>query len=172
MEVSIVEFTDYDHSVNAALDDINAADTLCRQEKIILKPNIINASPPPVTTTVACTEAVLDYCRSVSDVEIVIAEGCGGLDTLDAFERLGYEDLSRRKDVNLIDLDREGTVLLKNRSFKYLPKFHMPECLIDGFLISIPVLKAHSMADVTLSLKNMVGVAPARHYQASSYRKS
>jgi uncharacterized protein (DUF362 family) len=36
----------------------------------------------------------------------------------------------------------------------------------------MPVLKAHSMAKVTLSLKNMIGIAPAKHYRASAYRKS
>jgi len=172
MNVSIVGFMDYGQSVAQALDDVGAADALVRQKKIILKPNIINSSPPPVTTPVECVEAVLDYCRTHSDAEIVIADGCGALDTLDAFEQLGYSDLSRRKDVELIDLDREQTVTLENPSFEYLPKFHMPRCIMDCYLVSIPVLKAHSMAKVTLALKSMIGVAPAKHYKASAYRKS
>jgi len=172
MTVSTVEFADYGQSVAEALDDLGAADALGRQKKIILKPNVINSSPPPITTPVECVEAVLDYCRSRSDAGIVIAEGCGGLDTLDAFEQLGYGDLSRRKGVELIDLDREETVTLENPSFEYLPKFHMPRCIMDCYLVSIPVLKAHSMAKVTLALKSMIGVAPAKHYKASAYRKS
>ncbi len=172
MTVSTVEFTDYERSVTEALDDIGAAQALGRQTRILLKPNIINSSPPPITTPVECVEAVLDYCRAHSAAEIVIAEGSGGLDTLDAFEQLGYGDLSRRKGVELIDLDREETVTLENPSFEYLPTFHMPQCVLDCYLISIPVLKAHSMAKVTLALKSMIGVAPAKHYKASSFRKS
>jgi len=172
VKVAIVEFKDYERSVTEALDEIGAAETLGAQKKIVLKPNIINDSPPPVTTPAECVEAVLDYCRGNSDAEIVIAEGCGGLDTHEAFRRLGYLELSRRKHVQLIDLDKEETVELHNSSLGYLPEFHMPRCLTDGFLVSIPVLKAHSMAKVTLSLKNMLGIAPAKYYCASAYRKS
>jgi uncharacterized protein (DUF362 family) len=172
MKVATVEFQNYTQSVAKALDGIGAATTLAGEKRIILKPNVITDSPPPVTTPAACVEAVLDYCRANSAADIVIAEGCGALDTLEAFEKLGYTDLARRKDIQLIDLDRETTVRLENASLEYLPEFHMPRCLADGFLISIPVLKAHSMSKVTLTLKNMVGIAPAEHYCASSYRKS
>ena len=172
MKVATVEFRDYERSVAEALDGVGAAATIAAQSKIILKPNVINDSPPPVTTPPACVEAVLDYCRASSDAEIVIAEGCGGLDTHVAFEKLGYTDLARRKGVQLVDLDGEDTVELRNPPLQYLPEFHMPRCLTDDFLISIPVLKAHSMAKVTLTLKSMIGIAPAKHYCASYYRKS
>jgi len=172
MKVATVEFQDYSQSVAEALDQVEAAATIAVQRKIILKPNLITDSPPPITTPAACVEAVFDYCRANSDAEVVIAEGCGALDTLVAFEKLGYTDLARRKDVQLIDLDGKDTVKLKNSSLKYLPEFHMPRCLTDGFLVSIPVLKAHSMSKVTLTLKNMVGIAPAEYYCASNYRKS
>jgi uncharacterized protein (DUF362 family) len=172
MKVAVVEFKNYPRSVEEALDAVGAADILRDQKKVILKPNVINDSPPPITTPVACVEAVLHYCRSHSDAEIAIAEGCGGLNTHEAFRKLGYTDLAHRMGARLIDLDSEDTVTLKNPAFEYLPEFHMPKCLTDCFLISIPVLKAHSMAKVTLSLKNMIGVAPARYYCASAYRKS
>jgi uncharacterized protein (DUF362 family) len=172
MKVATVEFQNYTQSVAEALGRIGAAATIAAQGKIILKPNVITDSPPPVTTPAACVEAVIDYCRANSDAEVVIAEGCGALDTHEAFKKLGYTDLARRKDVQLIDLDGEDTVKLKNPSLEYLPEFHMPRCLTDGFLVSIPVLKAHSMSKVTLTLKNMVGIAPAEHYSASYYRKS
>ena len=172
MKVATVQFRDYASSVAEALDAVGAAEVLSAQSKIILKPNLINDSPPPVTTPVNCVEAVVDYCRTIADAEIVVAEGCGELDTDKAFAKLGYEELSSRKGVQLVDLDREDTVDLHNPSLGYLPEFHMPRAMTSGFLISIPVLKAHSMAKVTLSLKNMVGIAPARHYCASAYRKS
>jgi uncharacterized protein (DUF362 family) len=172
MKVATVEFQDYTQSVAEALDLVEAAATIAAQKKIILKPNVITDSPHPITTPAACVEGVLDYCRANSGAEIVIAEGCGALDTLVAFEKLGYTELARRKEVRLVDLDGEDTVKLKDPSLKYLTEFHMPRCLTDGFLISIPVLKAHSMSKVTLTLKNMIGIAPAEHYCASYYRKS
>jgi len=172
MKVATIEFRDYARSVAEALDAIGAAEVLNGQGTIILKPNLINDSPPPITTSVDCVEAVADYCRDHSEAEVVIAEGCGGLDTDKAFARLGYDELAGRKGLRLIDLDCQDTIELRNPSFEHLPVFHMPRCLTQGFLISIPVLKAHSMAKVTLSFKNMVGIAPAKYYCASAYRKS
>ena len=138
----------------------------------IIKPNIVNDSPHPVTTPPVCIEALLDYCQAHSDAEVVIAEGCGGLDTREAFRRLGYRDMAHARGITLIDLDREPTVTLTNPALELLREFPMPACLEDGFLISVPVLKAHTLSEVTLSLKNMFGIAPAEHYGGSFYRKS
>jgi uncharacterized protein (DUF362 family) len=47
----------------------------------------------------------------------------------------------------------------------------LPEILFDVFLISVPVLKAHSLAGVTLTMKNMMGTAPPSHYQQGGHWK-
>jgi len=39
------------------------------------------------------------------------------------------------------------------------------------FIISVPVLKAHSLALMTGSMKNMMGFAPPRHYQQGGHWK-
>jgi uncharacterized protein (DUF362 family) len=50
---------------------------------------------------------------------------------------------------------------------------HLPHIAMESFLISVPVLKAHSLAGVTLTMKNMMGLAPPSHYQAGrSWKKS
>ena len=170
--VAVVEFGNYTASVTAAFDTVGAAGVLERQKRIILKPNIVNDTPHPVTTSPACVEAVIAYCRMHSRAEIAIAEGCGGMDTARAFKTLGYTELSMRVSVPLVDLDNEETVQLPNPAFQYLKEFPLPRCLEDSFLISIPVLKAHSMSDVTLTMKNMFGIAPAWRYAGSYYRKS
>ena len=52
MKVAVVEFQDYIQSVAEALDQVEAAATIAAQKKIILKPNVITDSPPPITTPV------------------------------------------------------------------------------------------------------------------------
>ena len=50
---------------------------------------------------------------------------------------------------------------------------YLPELLFNSFLISVPVLKAHSLAEVTLTMKNMLGCAPPHHYQCGGrWKKS
>ena len=170
--VACIPFHDYPQSVTAALDQVEAHEALPHLRPIVIKPNLVTADPPPVTTPPGCVEAVISYCRRHSDAEIVVAEGSGGGDTRAFFESLGYVELSRRTGVELVDLDREETVRLENPGHICLPEFHLPSCLIGAFIISVPVLKAHSMTGVTLSLKNMMGVAPASRYAGSAFRKS
>lgn len=172
MNVAIVEFRDYARSAPEALDAAGAADALRGRSRIVLKPNLVNGDPHPVTTPAACVEAVLDYCRThAGDAEVVIAEGSGGGDTREAFRALGYDELSARRGVPLIDLDREECVRVEQPSARFLREFYLPRCLEGAFVVSIPVLKAHSMSKVTLSMKNMFGIAPANRYGGSAYRK-
>jgi len=172
MKVAVTEFREYPQSVREALDGLDAGAVLAAQERIVIKPNLVNDSPPPITTPVECVEALLDYCREHSNGDIVIAEGTGNCDTSRAFDALGYTEMAARRNVELIDLDQQETTELSNASFKYLKRFPLPRCLLDCFLISVPVLKAHSMSDVTLSMKNLIGIAPASVYRGGAYRKS
>lgn len=169
----IEPFTSFAESVPRALAAIGAEDVLPRQSRILIKPNLVNASPPPVTLPVAFAEALIDTLRSATAAELVIAEGSGDreLDTGEIFRLHGYEELAARKGIPLLDLNEAPLVRLKNPSCEVFPVFMMPEILLDSFVISAAVLKAHSLADVTLSMKNMIGCAPPRHYQQGGHWK-
>jgi uncharacterized protein (DUF362 family) len=120
---------------------------------VVIKPNIIEPRLPPVTT----------------DVNMVVAEGSGTGDTIENFQGLRYGSLG----VRLIDLDREKTVTLSAGKYRTWPEVIVPEMLVGAFIISVPVLKEHSMCGVTVSLKNMVGILPAKNYSGYwSYKKS
>lgn len=160
-------------SVPRALAAIGAEEVLARQRRIVIKPNLVNASPPPVTLPVAFTEALVDAIRSATDAELVVAEGTGDRerDTEAIFRCHGYEELARRKGIPLVDLNEAALVRLENPACEVFPFFMMPEILLDSYVISAAVLKAHSLADVTLSMKNMIGCAPPRYYQQGGHWK-
>ncbi|KPJ98592.1 MAG: hypothetical protein AMK71_11140, partial [Nitrospira bacterium SG8_35_4] len=120
---------------------------------VIIKPNIVNPSPPPVTTDVRVVEGILSALREAGIQEIAVAEGSGTGDTMDNFQKLGYAEL----DTVLLDLDREETVELQVDNHRVWQRITVPQILIDTFIISVPVLKEHSMCGVTISLKNMIG---------------
>lgn len=75
MPTAIVPFKGYGTAVAHALDAVGAMDLISRQKTILVKPNLVNASPHPVTTPPECCEAVLRYIRCHSDADVVIAEG-------------------------------------------------------------------------------------------------
>ena len=169
--VAKVKFTDYHTSICRALDLINAPATLPQQGLIIIKPNLTNSSPPPVTTSVDAAEAVYIYCKACTKAEIIIADGCGSGKTPQVFKTLGYTGLADRYGLKLIDLNDAETITLKNDNALQLKEFHMPKIAQCAFIISLPVLKDHSFTKTTIAMKNMFGIAPGRFY-AGSWNKS
>jgi uncharacterized protein (DUF362 family) len=144
--------------------------------RILIKPNLVEAVPPPVTTPVSLVAALVDYLQAeVPEAEIIIGEGCGSLcyGTDHCFDVLGYTGLAAEKGVDLLDLNHAPLTSLRREECRRWPEMHLPTVLFDAFLISVPVLKAHTLAKVTLTMKNMMGAAPPSLYQQNgSWKKS
>lgn len=170
-QVAQVRFTDYESSIPQALDLIGAATRLPQDGLIILKPNLTNSSPPPVTTSVRAVETVYRYCRVHTQTEIVIGEGAGSGRTPEVFAALGYTAFAQRERLRLVDFNEAETVLLENPQALQLKQLHLPKIARDAFIISIPVLKDHSFTKTTVAMKNMFGLAPGKHY-AGNWNKS
>ena len=124
--VAKVQFVDYGSSIPKALDLIGAGEKLPQEGLIILKPNLINSSPPPVTTSVRAIEAVYEYCRARTKARIIIAEGSGSGRTHDVYAALGYTELAKRLGIELVDFNAAETVELANPDALHLKTFHLP----------------------------------------------
>jgi uncharacterized protein (DUF362 family) len=169
-----INFTTYQTSVPEILDRLEARAILAQQRAILIKPNLVNSSPHPVTTPVACCEAVVQYVRACApDAELVIAEGCGdsSRSTSEIFRIHGYTDMAKRNGVALIDLNTAPLKKLRDPQCSRFPEIYLPELAFTYYIISVPVLKAHSIAEMTGTLKNMMGFVPPKHY-GGSWKKS
>ncbi|MEN8258618.1 MAG: DUF362 domain-containing protein [Thermodesulfobacteriota bacterium] len=135
---------------------------------VLIKPNLVENLAPPITTPVQVVEGLVAFLQEeIAGVEIVIGEGCGATeyDTHFVFKEQGYEELATKRSVRLVDLNDEPLQHLENPKCLCWPEMYLPEILFDVFLLSVPVLKAHSLAGVTLTMKNMMGAAPPSHFQ-------
>ena len=61
MNLITIDFCSYHESVSSALDSIGAGNILAKQSSILIKPNLINASPHPVTTPVTGKKIVAGF---------------------------------------------------------------------------------------------------------------
>ncbi|MEW6541406.1 MAG: DUF362 domain-containing protein [Bacillota bacterium] len=173
MSMVSLQFKNYETSVTDALRRLGLEAVLKREQRIVIKPNLVLPDPPPVTTDVACVEAVARFCLEHSAAEVVVAEGSGGSDTERCFETLGYQAMARRLGIRLVDLDRIRFTIKSDPRAVLYDRFPLPTILDGAFVISVPVLKEHSMTTVTLSLKNMIGICPAGEFSGFwSFRKS
>ncbi|MFH1218017.1 MAG: DUF362 domain-containing protein [Pseudomonadota bacterium] len=168
------DFTSWDRSINLLLTQCNLVDALAEQRMILIKPNLVEALKPPITTPVGLVGALVDWLKKQAPhCRIMIGEGCGSLeyDTRHIFDALGYSRLAREKGVELIDLNEEKSVRKSNDQCLRFPEMYLPAIVFETFLLSVPVLKAHSLAGVTLTMKNMMGAAPPEHYQQGGHWK-
>ena len=167
--VSIRETSEYPDAVSRALDQAGAVAALAGFDRVIVKPNMVNASPAPVTTQAECAAAVVGYLTDRLQAEVVVAEGSGEGSTLENFRRNGYQGIG----VPLVDLDELPVKRYEDPRAGVYREVHLPEYLEGAALVSVPPAKDHTITRVTLGLKNMVGCLPASHYGGYwTYKKS
>ena len=164
-------FTSFAESMPPLLDSLGAADIFSRQKQILLKPNLVNTSPPPITLPVEAIETLIRYVRACSTAKLIIAEGSGEphTNTFDVFTALRYDELAIKYDLKLLDLNEAENIRLSNDKCNVFPEMHLPRVAFDSYIVSFAVLKAHSLADVTLAMKNMMGLPSHHHYQQGGY---
>lgn len=141
---------------------------------VLIKPNLIEAMRPPITTPAVLVEGIVSYLKEAVDgVRIIIGEGTGASEyaTDHCFATLGYDQLASKYNIPLLDLNEAELVEKRRPDCRRWPVMHLPAIVYDSFLLSVPVLKAHSLAGVTLTMKNMMGAAPPSHYQRGGHWK-
>ena len=167
-------FSNWRRDVHLLLDAACLPEALKGQKRILIKPNLVEVLLPPITTPVALVASLVEYLQEHAPAaEIVIGEGCGSkeYDTWRPFKELGYGELARNYGVELLDLNQADLISLSNPDCFRWPQMHLPSIVFDSFLLSVPVLKVHTLAGVTLTMKNMMGLAPPAHYEQGGHWK-
>ena len=140
-----------------------------RGKRVVIKPNLADFSPDrPIHTDARLVEALVEHLKSLEARTIVLAEGPPhNRDAELLFRRAGFEAVAKRQGVPLIDLNYDDSRPVRNPNPRasILREFHVPETVLSAeVLISVPKMKTHRFAGVTLSLKNMFGILPGMMY--------
>ena len=127
---------------------------------IVIKPNLVIARPAEdgATTHPGVVEGIIEYLfengyRNVS----IIESSWVGDSTLRAYERCGYQALSRKTGVPLYDLKSDDAVSVTSGELSLRICKRAAEA---DFFINVPVLKAHCQTLLTCALKNLKGIIP------------
>jgi len=164
--VAIVKGTNPIDMTVKALEMVNAHDVLPMEKPILIKPNYINAKHPStgITTDSRVIEGVVTFLRQHGMKEIIIGEGSGFADTSEAFRIAGVDDVAERWKIRMIDLNKDEFIEVNPPNPLTLKKVKIAKTALESTIISVPKLKPHRMAGVTLSLKNMIGVVTPKGY--------
>jgi uncharacterized protein (DUF362 family) len=98
---------------------------------------------------------------------VIVAEGPGHQrDTRFVLSASGYGESLRMEAIRFVDLNRDELVRTQLRaSYMGMKSLWLPRAVLEAdFLVSMPKIKAHHWAGVTLSMKNMLGTVPGARY--------
>ncbi len=142
-----------------ALEMINAHEALTNGKPVLIKPNYLNASHPStgITTDSRVIEGVIKFLKQQEVQEIIIGEGSGFSDTFESYRVAGVDSVAKRWNVKLVDLNKDDYVETHPKNPLTLKKVKIAKTALESTIISVPKLKLHRIAGVSLSIKNMMG---------------
>ncbi len=137
-------------------------------KRVVLKPNLVEYRPEKVINTdPRVVDAVITLCKREGAAEIVVAEGPGHWRNV-AFlvKESGLGAVLEKHGVRFVDINHDEPVKVINlgRCTKLDHLYMSRTVLYSDVLISIPKLKMHHWAGVTLSMKNLFGTLPGICY--------
>ena len=153
---------------------------------VMLKPNLVSTQAE-ATTKLAVVRALAESMQRAGK-EVSIGEGSAAapnfnvrgtaifrtrkreiLDPMQqyVFEQLGYADLARTLRVPLVNLHSGELVDVAVPGGFVFDKIALHKSLTEvDLLCSVPMMKTHQLATVTLGMKNLIGAFPGTVYQS------
>ena len=187
VSVAQIKNDNIDYAVREAIDLLGGIKAVSKgKERIMLKPNLV--SPESRDTTNLAVIKALAQLMTDADKNVSIGEGsaaagpnfrpgifgrvCSTTDKemlngiqQSVFDRLGYSELAKSTRIPLVNLHtgkmskvsvRDGFVYKEIRLHHSLTEIDM--------LCSVPMMKTHGLATVTLGMKNLIGLYPGQVY--------
>ncbi|MBN1820425.1 MAG: DUF362 domain-containing protein [Prolixibacteraceae bacterium] len=185
--VSVVKIKNgnFKYAVETAVDLLGGTGKVLEgKRKILLKPNLV-APYSHFTTKPEIVKAIAELFID-SGKEVCIAEGSASaegfnqkgsveyrtrkpeiLDPMQKyiFDKLGYTDLAKELDIPLINLHSGELVDVEVPNGLAFNKITLHRSVAEtDLLVSVPMMKTHVLATVTLGMKNLIGVYPGSVY--------
>jgi uncharacterized protein (DUF362 family) len=139
-----------------------------KDKTVLLKPNLVGLDPLGVTNTHPAVIAATRECfLRLGASHVYIGDGPAlDRDTEAIIESVRLPEFAGNLKGVFIDLNIDDVEKVKLQTHaSRLNELHLPKTVLGvDFLVSMPKLKTHHWAGVTLSLKNMFGVVPGSCY--------
>jgi uncharacterized protein (DUF362 family) len=172
-------------AVERAIDLLGGIRSVTRgRERVMLKPNLL--SPTPGATTNREVVSVLAKLMKSAHKEVSIGEGSAAAGGFNAdgrvvyrtrnsellnrmqtyvFDQLGYSELGKTLRIPLVNLHTGDMAKVSVSGGFVFDEVTLHRSLTEtDLLCSVPIMKTHVLAQVTLGMKNLVGVFPGTEY--------
>jgi len=167
--VAVTATSTYDGDLEGTvLDGLKAVGADLAGKSVLLKPNLVEYDAGTVINTDArLVAATVLAARRLGARDVLVGDGPGHRrDTDYVVSASGFADALHGVEARFVDLNTAAVrpVALHSR-YTNLGRLWLPTPVADAdVVISMPKLKTHHWAGVTLSLKNLFGCVPGRIY--------
>lgn len=153
---------------NLLFETLREFDLPVHGKTILLKPNFVEPDPQRViNTNPAVVAAARESFLRLGAQMVLVAEGPGHeRDTEGIIETIRLRDFLGPLERIFVDLNADGVELVPTRTrASKLKELYLPRTILRAdYVVSMPKMKTHHWAGVTLSLKNMFGIVPGSCY--------
>jgi uncharacterized protein (DUF362 family) len=157
-----------DRLVDVVLQGLRLFRLAVADKTVVLKPNFVEFDPTgAINTHPIVVAATIEAFRREGARRVIVAEGPGHhRDTEYLLTASGLYPILRETRAHYVDLNNDDVQPLALGShYTRLGRFYFPETVLKAdLLVSMPKLKTHHWAGVTLSMKNMFGCIPGSIY--------
>jgi uncharacterized protein (DUF362 family) len=138
-------------------------------KRVLLKPNLVDLPREgrPVVTNPAVVIAAAEAFRRRGAAKVIVADGPSlQRDAWQIVDAIGLTSLLAEHSLEFVDLNLADVAALSNAGgYLGLSTLHLPKpVLAADVFVSVPKMKVHHWAGVTLSMKNLVGTMPGAVY--------
>ena len=139
-----------------------------RGKSVLLKPNYVEyIAGVEVNTNPLLVGAAAEAFLKLGAKSVVVGEGPGHQrDTYLLLAESGLAAQLRSQQISFVDLNRDELFKVPMRAtYTRVEHLWLPRTVLESdFVVSMPKVKTHHWAGVTLSMKNMFGVVPGTKY--------
>jgi uncharacterized protein (DUF362 family) len=167
--VAIIRCDSYERCYKAVEDGLRLLAPSVRGKRVLLKPNLVEYSgKAPINTHPSVIAATADSLFRLGASEVTVADGPGHVrDSEMLIDECGLRiKLAEVGQVRFVDLNFDAVRRISPRGgFTSFRELWLPETVLSAdVIISMPKVKTHHWAGVTLSLKNLFGCVPGNVY--------
>jgi uncharacterized protein (DUF362 family) len=139
-----------------------------RGRKVLLKPNLVGmVQGPPANTNAAVVEAAIALFRELGAAEVLVGEGMAFVrDPMPVVTANGLAAVLQRTGTRFVDLNHDNLMEMPVAGgYTAMRTLSLPRTVVAAdVIISLPKMKTHHWAGLSLSLKNLFGLIPGSRY--------
>jgi uncharacterized protein (DUF362 family) len=160
---------DLEAVLSAALAELEIGRSWFEGKSVLLKPNLVepSAESPHINTHPALVRAVGKLVARMGAETVLVAEGPGHVRDIElVLQESTFVPMLETTGFRFIDLNTDDVVAIPNRNGATdFERLHLPRTVVDAdVVVSLPKMKTHHWAGVTLSMKNLFGAMPGSCY--------